>query len=70
MKIELWRDSIHITYENPQDLAFIEDTLGLKNDGDSIELKRKNKVEIDSVTMEVGNSRLLESLIAEKKKIE
>lgn len=43
MRIELHRKSIRIISESPQDAAFIEDSLGLKNNGDFIELKRKNK---------------------------
>lgn len=43
MRIELQRKSIRIIPESPQDVAFIEDTLKIKNDRDFLELKRKNE---------------------------
>ena len=36
------RDSIRIIAEDEQDDAYIEDTLGLKEEGDTISLKRAN----------------------------
>ena len=42
MRIELHRRSISIISESPQDAAFIEDSLGLINEGNFLELKRKN----------------------------
>lgn len=44
MRVELHRKSIQIVSESPQDVAFIEDTLRLKDDGDSINLTRKNRM--------------------------
>lgn len=42
MKFELRRNGIVITPETEQDRAYIEDTLGLRNDGDVIPLRRNN----------------------------
>lgn len=38
MKFELMRHGIKITPENPQDRAYIEDTLGLRKNSDFIKL--------------------------------
>ena len=46
MKIELKRDYLVIIPENFQDNAFVEDTLGLKKDGNTILLKRVNDVKL------------------------
>jgi len=40
MKIELDRWTIKIIPENEQDVAFIEDTMGLYKDGQTIEIER------------------------------
>lgn len=40
MKVELMRDGIRIEPSTPQDIAYIEDTLGLHLPGDSIQLRR------------------------------
>lgn len=40
MKFEIRRNKIVVSPENDQDVAFIEDTLGLKEDGASINLTR------------------------------
>jgi len=40
MKMEITRNSIRIIPESEQDEAFIEDTLGLKKEGDFILLTR------------------------------
>ncbi len=40
MKFKIKRDGIEMTPECPMDIAFIEDTLGLKNAGDFIPFKR------------------------------
>lgn len=44
MRIELRRDALLVITESDQDRAFIEDTLGIKNGGDSIPLIRINNV--------------------------
>lgn len=41
MKFEVQRNGIIITPENDQDIAFVEDTLGLHSDGESVLLKRE-----------------------------
>ena len=40
MRIELDRWTIRIIPENEQDIAFVEDTMGLYQDGQVIELER------------------------------
>jgi len=40
MKIELDRWTIRLIPENEQDIAFVEDTMGLYKDGQTIELER------------------------------
>lgn len=40
MKFEIKRDGIYIIPETEQDKAYIEDTMGLKNKGDFVELER------------------------------
>lgn len=42
MKLEIDRRWITIMPEKRIDIAYIEDTLGLKKDGDYIKLKRRN----------------------------
>ena len=49
MKIEFDRFTIRIVPENEQDVAFIEDTMGLYKDGVEISLER-----IDSENVEMG----------------
>lgn len=44
MKLEIKRDAIIILPENPQDDSFIEDTLGLKQNGAKVEVERVNDV--------------------------
>lgn len=40
MRMEINRHRIRIVPENEMDVAYIEDTLGLKKEGDMISLKR------------------------------
>lgn len=42
MKFKVHRRRFEIIPESLYDIAFIEDTLGLKKDGDYIKLKRRN----------------------------
>ena len=49
MKIEFDRFTIRIVPENEQDVAFIEDTMGLCKDGSEISIER-----IDSENIEMG----------------
>ena len=42
MRYEISRHEIKIIPENQQDEAYIEDTLGLKHDGEWIRLRRRN----------------------------
>ena len=42
IKIELERDGIKLIPESDLEIAFVEDTLGLKKNGDSIRLTRKS----------------------------
>lgn len=44
MKFKLERSGIIITPESEQDVAYIEDTLGLKNNGDSLLLERQDRM--------------------------
>lgn len=44
MKFKVSRRGIEIIPENDQDTAYIEDTLGLKRDGDAIPLVRQNAI--------------------------
>lgn len=46
MKYKLERTGIRIIPETEQDVAYIEDTLGLKNHGDHIYLTRKDQMGI------------------------
>ena len=46
MTIELKRNCLLIVPENDHDRAFIEDTLKLKNDKDSVILRRINNVSL------------------------
>lgn len=46
MKIDIKRNSLIIIPENEQDRAFIEDTLGLKDDETTLEIKRVNDVSL------------------------
>ena len=49
MKIEFDRFTIRIIPENEQDVAFIEDTMGLCEDGSTLSIER-----IDSENIEMG----------------
>ena len=49
MKIEFDRFTIRIIPENEQDVAFVEDTMGLCEDGSTISIER-----IDSENIEMG----------------
>ena len=49
MKIEFDRFTIRVVPENEQDVAFIEDTMGLCEDGSEISIER-----IDSENIEMG----------------
>jgi hypothetical protein len=49
MKFEIRRDGIVVIPENDQDRAYIEDTLGLKKDGEYILLTRKNAHGLGSI---------------------
>lgn len=44
MRLDLKRDAILIIPESDVDQAFIEDSLGLKRDGDTLTLKRVEEV--------------------------
>ena len=44
MKFQIERRGVVIRPESTIDIAFIEDTLGLKKDGDYIKFKRRNGV--------------------------
>lgn len=62
MKIELKRNNLVIIPENFQDSAFIEDTLGMKKDGDIITLKRVNDIQLgfassDQYVLKSGNDK-------------
>lgn len=52
MKIDVKRDCLIIEPENDQDKAFIEDTLKLKNNGDTILLKRINDISLGFANLE------------------
>lgn len=49
MKMEIDRHWITIKPEGVIDVAFIEDTLGLKEDGDYIKLKRRNAADLSCI---------------------
>jgi hypothetical protein len=49
MNFEIHRNSIKIYPAGQMDLAYIEDTLGLVNDGDFILLKQKNRIGTDKI---------------------
>lgn len=49
MKFEIRRHSIVVIPETDEDRAYIEDTLGLKKDGDALLLRRKNAMGIGSI---------------------
>ena len=44
MKFKLERSGVVIIPETEQDVAYIEDTLGLKNNGDSLLLERQDRM--------------------------
>ena len=44
MKFRVARKRLLITPESEEDIAFIEDTLDLKKEGDYLKLKRENKL--------------------------
>lgn len=43
------RDSVAMIPESEEDIAYIEDTLGLKADGDAIRFVRENALQLSSV---------------------
>ena len=46
MKIKATRDSLKVIPENKQEVAFLEDTIGVKNYGDSVSFRKvKNEWE-------------------------
>ena len=49
MKMEIGRYRITIYPENDLDVAYIEEVLGLKEDGDKIELVRKNIIGVSHI---------------------
>ena len=49
MKIEIGRYRITIYPENDLDVAYIEEVLGLKEDGDKIELVRRNIIGVSHI---------------------
>jgi len=49
MKMEITRNSIRIIPEDEQDIAFIEDTLGLVKEDDFINLKRISPLGLDVI---------------------
>ncbi len=57
MKMEIKRNEIVIYPENPLDIAYIEEVLGLKEDGDSIELVRKDALGLSYVSRLVTERR-------------
>lgn len=46
MKLEIKRDILLIIPENEQDKAFIEDTLGISKNGETVGIKRVNDVSL------------------------
>lgn len=48
MKFEIIREGVEMIPENPMDLAFIEDTLGLIKKGDSIPFTRISPYGLDA----------------------
>lgn len=44
MRLDLRRDSMILIPESDQDRAYIEDTFGLRNDGDKMEFERVEEV--------------------------
>lgn len=59
MQLDLERDRIRIVPTGKQDVAYIEDTLGLIKDGDTIELKRVNAHNLSSVAYLEAKRKLL-----------
>lgn len=49
MRLEINRKGILVIPNSEEDEAYIEDTLGLLNDGDSIPLKRINAFALSSI---------------------
>lgn len=50
MRMEVERYAIYIYPNNDTDVAYIEDTLGLKKAGDSIKLTRRNAMGLSIIT--------------------
>jgi len=46
MRIELKRNSLIIVPETDQDKAFLEDSIGLKTDGDKVDIRRVAEVKM------------------------
>lgn len=46
MRFKVERRGIEVIPESDQDVAYIEDTLGLKNDGDFVPLVRQNAINL------------------------
>lgn len=59
MKLEIHRNEISIIPENEQDHAFLEDTLGLKQNGAAIQLRRVNEVPLGYKPSEEGRFALI-----------
>jgi hypothetical protein len=60
MKFEIRRNKIVVSPENDQDVAFIEDTLGLKENGASINLTRhEDNGEVVLITAERKHHKVL-----------
>ena len=49
MEMKVTRDAVFIIPENEEDEAYLEDTLGLKEDGDSPVCKRVNSMRTSSI---------------------
>ena len=60
MKLEIHRDQIHLRMESELERAFVEDTLGLRADGDSISLvrvERRTETRIVDSWLQTGPAR-------------
>jgi len=62
MKVELYRKFIAVIPENAHDEAYIEDTLGLKEENDCLLLIREDEVIADSVGIPSGTKKVLKQL--------
>lgn len=49
MKFKIGRYGIQIIPENDEDIAYIEDTLGLKKENDCLDLLRKNAFGLECI---------------------